>query len=1310
MEFAILGPLEVRRDGRRVAVAGAKPRAVLTVMLLRAGEPVSAERVAAALWGDDAPPGAVKAVQVHVSRLRRALSEPGRLVTLPEGYMLHVEAGELDVARFERDLGAGRVALAAGDAHRAAALLRDALRLWRGPPLADLVSLPFAAGEIARLEEQRLQAVELCIDADLAAGRVEEVVVELQRLVAEHPLRERLHGQLMLALYRAGRQADALDVYRAAHRLLDDALGVAPGRELRDLQQAILGQDPKLARPRREAAQPAGGRRDDVAGVLAAPGERKQVTVLFADVVDSMELAERSDPEAWQRVMRRLFAILCDGVHRFEGTVDKFTGDGIMALFGAPIAHEDHARRACLAALRMQHELATHADELRADGVDVSVRVGLNSGEVVVGEIGEDLAMAYTAVGHTVGLAQRVEQLARPGKVYLSEHTASLVEGYVALKDLGVFGIKGASRSLRMHELVGVGAARGALDVARARGLSRFVGREEELRALDGAFAAQGQVVGVVGEAGVGKSRLCHEFVGQLRATGVPVYHVAGQAHAKSVPLLPVLELLRTYFEIGERDSDDTARERIAGRLALLDEAFAGDLPLIFDFLGVSDPARPSTPMDLEARQRQLLVLMRRLIHAESARAPGVTLVEDLHWLDAVSEVFLANQIDAAPGTRSLVVLNFRPEYHATWMSRSYYRQIALAPLRAVAIEEMLTDLLGSDPSLHGLSALVAERTGGNPFFIEELVRSLVESGSLDGERGSYRLAAPVDVTAVPARTQTVLAARIDRLARREKAVLQAAAVIGREFPAAVLAQVAGLESGELADVLRELVAREFVCEQAIYPEAIYAFKHPLTREVAYGSQLSDRRAAIHAAVASAITQHYQAERLDERSALVAHHWEAAGETLQSARWHARAAAWAGTNDPAASLRHWRDVSRLAGPPPTSVQTMSLGLTARISWLNYGLRVGISEREAATVFREAEGMAIDAGDIFSQAMLRSLYGFVRGTGFGDTRDWAVLSRQAIALAKQSGDPALHVALGVSCAWGLFQIGEYREEVAMLDRAIDLAGGDVTVGAGTTAVCPYAICLINKGGCECHLGKLEESRLLIEQGMTIAREQGDIEIVGLGHLWAAWLAYFVGQPDKMVDHARRGLEIAERIGSSFSRAAAWYFVGFAHRTRREWQAAIDALERSYEISKESGTSAEWDSMRLAELAQSYLGLGEQRRAKELAQQGLELARARGQLWAEKHGSVAMARVLLGAVGVAATDQIEAELERVLELVRATGARVFEPLIHVERAELAHQRGEHAARERELREAHRLATQIGATAHAERLANELATLAA
>src|SRR5438128_4193232 len=562
---------------------------------------------------------------------------------------------------------------------------------------------------------------------------------------------------------------------------------------------------------------------------------------------------------------------------------------------------------------------------------------------------------------------------------------------------------------------------------------------------LEHAFAEQGQVIGIVGEAGVGKSRLCHEFAERARARGTRVYQVAGQAHAKSVPLMPLLQLLRDFFDISERDSERTARERIAGKLLLLDKSFEEDLPLMFDFLAVPDPLRPSPRMDPEARQRQLLGLMKRLLHAENAREPNVFVFEDLHWLDPATETFLANQVEAVQGTRSLTVLNFRPEYHAAWMSRSYYRQIALAPLGAEAIEELLADLLGSDPSLDGLSELIRGRTGGNPFFIEELVQALIEAGSLQGEGGAYRLVAAVDEAAVPASVQAVLSARIDRLSQHQKGVLQAAAVIGKEFPQPVLERVVDLRPEELEDALRNLVAGEFVYEQELYPEALYAFKHPLTREVAYGSQLSERRAKVHAAVARAIAEHHP-ERLEERAALLAQHWEAAGETLEAARWHARAAAWAGYSDPTQALGHWSKVRELADALPESAETTALGLQARISLLNYGWRLGISHEKAEALFNEAERIASKAGDVRSRVLLLATYGILRGVSDGDVREYARLARQGIALAEESGDPALYVTIATA-TYAFYCTGEYREGVAICDRAIELADGDPTMGAG-----------------------------------------------------------------------------------------------------------------------------------------------------------------------------------------------------------------------------------------------------------------------
>ena len=720
--------------------------------------------------------------------------------------------------------------------------------------------------------------------------------------------------------------------------------------------QTVAGEDRELGRRLTSARDPRTYTPEHLAEkILGAradlDGERKQVTVLFADVIGSMDLAEQTDPEVWRGIMERFFAILCDGVHRFEGTVDKFTGDGIMALFGAPVAHEDHAQRACWAALALQSELASYAAEVRrSEGLSFSVRMGINSGEVVVGAIGEDLRVEYTAIGHTVGLAQRMESLAEPGRAYITDHTAKLVAGYLGFDDLGEYDVKGASGPIRVHALAGAGGARSRLDISRARGFTRFVGREDELAVLEAALeqsrsGSSGVVVGVVGEAGVGKSRLCNEFAERCRRRGIPVYEAQGQAHGQAIPFLPVLQYMRSYFEVAEHDSDQRAREKIAGRLLLLDDAFAESLPLVFDFLAVPDPYRPAPRMDPDARQRALLEMVKRLVHASSNREPGVNLFEDVHWIDPGSELFLTQVVEALPGASNLTIVNFRPEYSADWMRKSYYRQISLLPLGAEAITTLLVDLLGEDPSLNGLPAVIRERTAGNPFFIEEVVRGLVEAGNLEGARGAYRLVRPVDDAAVPPTVNAILSARIDRLSEREKALLQSAAVVGTELARPILARAAGLSEDELEQPLRALIAAEFLYEQELYPEAVYCFKHPLTQEVAYRSQLGERRALVHRRVAETIEELYP-DRLDERAAMVAQHWEAAGDALAAARWHARAAVWAGLSDISQAVRHWQKVSELVQGLPDSTETTALALGARARRLDYGWRLGISEQEA----------------------------------------------------------------------------------------------------------------------------------------------------------------------------------------------------------------------------------------------------------------------------------------------------------------------------------------------------------------------------
>src|SRR5262245_51305956 len=446
-------------------------------------------------------------------------------------------------------------------------------------------------------------------------------------------------------------------------------------------------------------------------------------------------------------------------------------------------------------------------------------------------------------------------------------------------------------------------------------------------RALTRTLAGQGQVVGVVAVAGTGKSRLCAEFSAHCRARGIRVAEAHCPSIGKNVPFLPLLALLRELFDVAETDGAYEARRKIAGELMLSGQDVHGVVPLVFDFLGVRDSDRPVPAMDADERKGVLLASVRHLVQARSAREPLLIFVDDAHWIDSGSDEFLAQMVEAAGGTRTLVLVNFRPEYHAEWTAKSYYRQIPLTPLGPDASRELVEELIGRHPSVASLPGLIHQRTGGNPFFTEEVARSLVESGALEGSRGDYRLVCPLADLKVPATVQAVLAARIDRLAVRERGLLQTAALIGKEFPRSILERVADLAPAELSGALAGLERAEFIFERSLYPEAEYAFRHPLTQEVALHSQLSDRRARLHAAIARAI-EALRPDRLDEEAGVLAHHWEEAGDALEAARWHRRAALRTEETDPSESLRRWQKVRELLTEAAVSQETMSLRMQA----------------------------------------------------------------------------------------------------------------------------------------------------------------------------------------------------------------------------------------------------------------------------------------------------------------------------------------------------------------------------------------------
>jgi class 3 adenylate cyclase/tetratricopeptide (TPR) repeat protein len=605
-------------------------------------------------------------------------------------------------------------------------------------------------------------------------------------------------------------------------------------------------------------------------------GERKQVTVLFADIKGSMEVLVERDMEDARTVFHAVVDRMIEAVHRYEGTVHSVMGDGIMALFGAPLAHEDHAVRACFAALRMQENITKYSSELqRTHGAPIMIRVGLNSGEIIISAIGNDLQMDYSVVGQTVHLASRMEQMAKPGSILATADTFRFAEGYIAAKPLGPLPVKGLADEVQIYEVTGAGAARTRLQAAAVRGLTRFVGRDAELRQLRSAQQlashGRGQVVAIVGPAGVGKSRLVHEFVYSHHADDCLVLESNSASYGHATPYLPVIELLKVYFSVNGTDSVKLIREKVSAKILKLDPSLQDAILPVLDLLNALESDHPFRSLDPLQHRYYTYQAIVRLFLGEAKLQPVIAIFDDVHWYDTLSLGLLNELVVRAQDARMLLIVTCRPEYRDDWRDRQNYRQLRLDPLTSENLAELLRVLLGSDPSVQTLKSFLVERASGNPFFVEEIVRSLVDTGVLEGARGNFRLARPVSSLDVPPTVQAVLAARIDGLPAAEKRLLQEAAVIGHDVPFALLHSICGLPESELRILLDNVQAAEFLNATQLFPDPQYTFTHSLTHDVAYNSVLRDRRRDIHARIVGAIEELY-AHRLNEQIERLAHH------------------------------------------------------------------------------------------------------------------------------------------------------------------------------------------------------------------------------------------------------------------------------------------------------------------------------------------------------------------------------------------------------------------------------------------------------
>jgi adenylate cyclase len=781
--------------------------------------------------------------------------------------------------------------------------------------------------------------------------------------------------------------------------------------------------------------------------------EYKQVTVLFADVVHSMDIAAAVGSERLREIMAQLLGRATEVVQRYEGTVDKFTGDGIMAVFGAPVALEDHAVRACVAALGVQDEAKQIAVTVRErDGVDLQLRVGLNSGEVVAGEIGSG-ALGYTAIGEQVGMAQRMESVAPPGGVMLSASTARLVDGAAVLGGPELVQIKSADAPVPARRLLGIG------DGHRAawRAESNLVGRRWEMSAVEGlldrAIEGHGAVVGVVGLPGIGKSRLVREVTAKAAARGVEVFTAFCESHTTQIPFHAVARLLRAATGVEGLDAH-AARAHIRDRYR---DADPEDLLLFDDLLGIADPDIALPKIDPDARRRRLTALVNTA--ALARENPAVYIIEDAHWIDEVSESMLAEFLTVIPQTPSLVLVTYRPEYRGALTRVGGAQTVALAPLSDSEAAALVSELLGSDPTVAGLAHTITDRAAGNPFFAEEIVRELAERGVLNGKPGAYSSTAGVAEVTVPATLQATIAARVDRLEPKAKRTLSAAAVVGSRFNLDLLTML-GVEP-----VTPDLVAAQLIDQVKFTQQPEYVFHHPLIRAVAYEAQLKSDRVQLHRRLATAI-QERDPETADENAALIAEHLEAAGDLHGAYSWHMRAGAWSTNRDITAariSLQRARQVAdRLPADDPDSA---SMIITPRTLLCGSTWRFGGSV--ADTGFDELRELTTAAGDHVSLAIAMAGM-LMTQTLHHQYRESSRLASEQAELLESIGDPTMTVGLLYGANFAKLQAGEAVEAMQLAQRVIDLAAGDPCKG-NLLVGSPLALALTIRGLARCSLG-------------------------------------------------------------------------------------------------------------------------------------------------------------------------------------------------------------------------------------------------
>lgn len=1012
----------------------------------------------------------------------------------------------------------------------------------------------------------------------------------------------------------------------------------------------------------------------------ALVGERKRVTVLFADIKGSTRLAEQAGAEAWHGILDRFFGLLAEAVHRYEGTINQYTGDGVMALFGAPVAHEDHAQRACHAALDMQAAVRGFADELRlARGLNLTLRVGLNTGEVIVGRIGDDLRMDYTAQGVTVNLAARLESICEPGQVYLSRATAAQVEDGFALRSLGAARVNGIEQPVEVYALDGEGGAGTRLARRLADGAPRFFGREAEFARLQACLAdaasGRGRVVAVTGPAGIGKSRLLHEFLTSAEARGVRVHRAAASPYARHLPMSTPRALYLSRIGCTPSLSADQVRAHIQANLSDAVRSQPGALAFVFDFAGVGRPGELSETLAAQHRGPMMNLLAHYLPRAAE---PQIILLEDLQHLDAYTLDFAAQLAAGVAGHPTLLLLSWRGDALLQGLPAAD-ETLALCALDAGALRRLAAAWLGEDASVALLAARIAERAGGNPYFVEEAVVALADTGHIEGRPGAYRLLRPVVELPIPDTVHALIAARIDRLPSAHKRWLQAAAVIGSEFDAELL--------GSLAD--EDPAPAMVALEQAGFLRregALRRFAQPLMREVAYQAQLESSRASLHARLAEALERRCAEQPVQAAARSIAEHWALAGEWARAGRWNLHAAVWFATRDARITAEQFqRAVEHLDRAPP-SAEVHRQRIAARAGLIRLAQLVSIDSASVDRAYADARRIADECGDPVCAAELSVSFGneLLRR---GEAARAVQHVEDGIRGCPESARANLASRFRLAILMTFSSTGRLREGLELANWA---SGDDWLRGAITSDN------TLSRAFISVQLawnGELRRAREDLDLAVSLAERDG--RSASWMHGLKVELAWFSGDARDALDEARRALDQAEAFGSPYFRAIALRTYGQALILLGRHQDALVPLSEALPLTGRGEGAHQFEPHLLAVLSEACLGAGRVEDAARHAAAGTASAQTSGtRLWELRAwiARLALPREVL--------DRNEAErgFARARELAQDMRAVGIEPQLDELAAAWSRDEGERAAL---LRRAHDGYERIGASGHAARL---------